>query len=324
MMKRIIPMILLAGLLLLPACAAAREVAPQTYNSEAPAVGAPAAPEPAGSSGQDAFGNVTSSSVPSAQAQTDRLVIKNGSLSIVVDDPVKSMDNITSLADELGGFVVSANQTEETLESGDKAPRASITIRVPAARFNEALTRIKQESKQLPLNETINSQDVTKEYTDLQSRLRNAEAAEKQLSDIMAEAIRTEDVLSVYNQLVQVREQIEVLKGQIQFYEQSAAMSAIDVQLTANAAVQPLTIGGWQPVGVAKDAVQTLINTLKVVGNLVIWVILYILPVLLVLYLVFVLPISLVIRAWRRRHPRVKVVKSTSITPPAPPSQPAK
>ena len=56
----------------------------------------------------------------------------------------------------------------------------------------------------------------------------------------MEEATKTEDVLSVFNQLTQVREQIEVIKGQMQYYEQSAALSSISVELYANAAVQPV------------------------------------------------------------------------------------
>jgi hypothetical protein len=111
----------------------------------------------------------------------------------------------------------------------------------------------------------VNSQDVTAEYTDLNSKLVNLEAAEKQLQEIMDSANRTEDVLSVYSQLVATREQIEVIKGQMKYYEQSAALSAISVQLIANAAMQPITIGGWQPVGVA-SFLQSLIH-LQSLGN---------------------------------------------------------
>jgi hypothetical protein len=111
-----------------------------------------------------------------------------------------------------------------------------------------------------------------------------SQAAEDQLTEIMGSANRTEDVLAVYNQLVQVREQIEVIKGQMQYYEQSAAMSAISVDLLANAAVQPLTVGGWQPEGTAREAVQALINTLKTLGSLVIWIVIWLVPVLLVLF----------------------------------------
>jgi hypothetical protein len=252
------------------------------------------------------------------QAQPDRLVIKNASLSLVVDDPVKSLDNISNLADEMGGFVVTANMSEMLLDSGAKAPQGNITIRIPAERLNEALKRIKAESKQAPQTENINSQDVTKEYTDLGSQLRNLEAAEAQLTEIMGSATRTEDVLNVYNQLVQVRGQIEVIKGQMKYYEESAAMSAISVDLVANAAVQPLTIGGWQPVGTARDAVQALINTLKSVGSLVIWLILYVLPVVLVLFVIFVLPLRWAWRRWRQNRP-AKAIKPAN--PPAPPAK---
>jgi hypothetical protein len=114
-----------------------------------------------------------------------------------------------------------------------------------------------------------------------------------------------------------VREQIEVIKGQMQYYEQSAAMSAISVDLVANAAVQPLTVGGWQPEGTAREAVQALINTLKTLGSLVIWIVIWLVPVLLVLFVIFVLPLRWIWRAWRRRNP--KVIKQRG--PAAPPAQ---
>lgn len=239
-------------------------------------------------------------------AEVERLVIKNANLSLVVDDPAKSLSAISKMAEEMGGYVVSANLYETQLESGAKVPRGNITVRVPAERFTEALDRIKQESKQIPLNENISSQDVTREYTDLQSRLRNLEAAEAQLKEIMASATKTEDVLNVYQQLVQVREQIEVIKGQIQYYEQSAALSAISVDLIANEAVQPLRIGTWQPVGTAKNALQALINTLQFLGRVLIWLALYFLPTLLVLYLIIGLPLTLIWRSWRRRRAKAK------------------
>lgn len=231
-----------------------------------------------------------------------RIVIKNASLTLAVDNPAESAAVISRLADELGGYVVAVNVYQQELDSGAKVPRASLTIRVPAEKLNDALDTIKKQSKQDPISENVNSQDVTSEYTDLQSRLRNLEATEVQLTKILEKAEKTEDVLSVYNQLVQYREQIEVTKGQIKYYEESAALSSVSVELMANEAVQPLTIGGWQPAGVAKDAVQTLINTLKFLANLLIWVLIYLIPVLLVLYVVFVLPISLLVRAWKKRR----------------------
>lgn len=293
--------VLVSASLVLAACAQAaapnreRQLAPmESVVLETVAVSKeaemPAAPAPGGAGVSDA-------------AQTvERIVIKNGSLTIVVPDPSKSMENISAMAEEMGGFVVSANLYKQTISNGVEVPRASITIRVPAERMDEAMRRIKAESKQDALNETINSQDVTSEYTNLQSRLKNLEAAETELTEIMKDARRTEDVLAVYNQLVQIREQIEVIKGQIQYYEQSAALSAISTELIADAAVQPLQIGGWQPQGVIKDAVEALVRTMQGIINAAIWVVIYVLPVLLVLFIIFVLPPALLIRAWLRRR----------------------
>jgi len=109
------------------------------------------------------------------------------------------------------------------------------------------------------------------------------EDTEAQLREIMASAVKTEDVLRVYNELSRIRGEIEMVKGQIQYYDQAAALSAISVTLVTDEAVQPLTIGGWQPAGVAREAVQALINTLQSLVDTVIWLIIYILPTLLVI-----------------------------------------
>ncbi len=212
-----------------------------------------------------------------------RMVIKNASLSIVVEEPSITMDLISSLAERLGGYVVSSNLYRVQMDSGLEIPQASITIRVPAESLDQALNEIKSGAGEV-LSEYVSGQDVTQEYTDLESRLRNLERAEDQLAEILEASYETEEVLNVYNRLVQIREQIEVIKGQMKYYEQSAALSSISVDIQADEAVQPLKIGNWQPVGVAKKAIQALINTLKVIANALIWIGLYILPVVLVLF----------------------------------------
>jgi hypothetical protein len=212
-----------------------------------------------------------------------RMVIKNASLSIVVEEPGVSIEAISKLASDLGGFVVSSNLYRTQTANGLEVPQANITIRVPADTLDHALAEIKSGAGQI-LSENVSGQDVTQEYTDLESRLRNLEKAEDQLTVIMEQAWETEDVLVVYNRLVEVQEQIELIKGQMKYYEQSAALSAISINIQANEAVQPLKIGNWQPVGVAKGALQALINTLKFLADMLIWIVLYILPVALILF----------------------------------------
>jgi hypothetical protein len=249
-------------------------------------------------------------SAPVANTTVERLVIKNASLSMAVDDPEASMDRITALAEDLGGYVVSAYMYQTTLESGAKVPHASISIRIPAEELNHVLETIKAETTQPLLSENIDSQDVTADYVDLSSRLTNLEATEEQLQRIMDEAVRTEDVLAVYSQLTYIREQIEVIKGQMKYYEDASRLSMVNVELLANEAVQPLTIGGWQPEGVAKSAVQALINVVKWLANAAIWIVILILPVVL---LVFGPPALIVWAILRRRAKGKKAAQ----TPPA-------
>ncbi|MEA3441060.1 MAG: DUF4349 domain-containing protein [Chloroflexota bacterium] len=230
----------------------------------------------------------------------ERLVIKDADLSIVVSDPSSSLDEIAKLADDMGGFVVTANLFHTETSDGVRVPEGMITIRVPAERLNEALAEIKAQSDRDPISESISSQDVTQDYVDLQSRLRNLEAAEEKLIQIMEEARKTEDVLSVYNELVRVQEEIELIKGRMKYLEQSAALSSISTHLLADEAVQPLTIGGWEPVGVAKSAVQALINALKFLVNAGLWVLIFVLPIVLILFVVIFLPIRWLVRRVRK------------------------
>ncbi len=242
------------------------------------------------------------STVPSS---VERMVIKNAKISLIVKEPPAAMDSIAKMAERMGGFVVSADLYQEVTRSGKKLPRASITVRVPAEKLNQAMDEIKSLSDELPQSENITSQDITAEYTDLESRLRNLKQAEEQLQEILDQAFSTEDVLNVYQQLTQVREQIELLEGQMKYYRESVALSSISVELIAEESVEPLTIGGWKPVGVARDALQALINAVQFLFNALIWIVIFILPVLLLIYGLFYLPLRTLWRFLRRgRKPK--------------------
>jgi PBP1b-binding outer membrane lipoprotein LpoB len=292
--------------LILAACSQA--AAPMQAPAEAPGLADRAAQPEAGG---EFAGDLVFKAPSQAEETVERIVIKNASLDIVADHPDQVLDAIGKMAEEMGGFIVSANLYQDSLPSGAQVPRGSITIRVPAERLDEAISRIEEQSDQPVQNKTINSQDVTREYTDLQSRLRNLEAAESQLLKIMDQATKTEDVLSVHNQLIQVREQIEVTKGQIQYYEQSARLSSISTNILPTELVEPLSIGGWQPVGVARNAVQALINGLQILVNVGIWLVLFMVPILLVIFL----PLFFIVRAllrWRARRKEKQVAQPAS------------
>jgi len=298
--------------ILVTACGGAAAPTQDLRGFEAPAM--PAAPMEAVEAESGYAGDYEEVN-DAAKQSVERIVIQNADLSIIVDDPSQSMDLISRMAKQMGGFVVSANLSKQELEGGVQVPRASITIRIPADRLNEALDTIKAESDQDPISENLSSQDVTSDYVDLQSRLRNLEKAEAKLTEIMDSAVKTEDVLSVYNELVRVQGEIEVTKGRIKYYDEAAALSSISTSLIANEAVQPITVGGWQPTGVAKNAIQALISALKFLATAAIWIILFLLPVLLILFVFIYLPL-----AWIRRIRRQRREKANGKEEKTPPS----
>ncbi|HRF49999.1 MAG TPA: DUF4349 domain-containing protein [Anaerolineales bacterium] len=240
---------------------------------------------------------------PAPQDSVGRLVIKNATLNLVVRDPQASIESITALAERLDGYVVSSQTYKQGYDAeGEAMLYGAISLRVPAERLNEALAELRAGAVRVD-NESLSGDDVTSQYTDLQSQLRNLEAAEAQLTEIMEEAKRTEDVLNVYNQLVGIRGQIEQIKGQLKYYEESAALSLITLTLTPDLASQPIEPAAWAPQGVAKQAVEALVNTLQSLGTAAIWFGVYTLPLL----LLFGLPIVAILFIVRRftRRPRV-------------------
>lgn len=290
-MKRILLFSSMIALLFLAACAGggvpplmAQAPADYYYDSAAPM------PE-AGIAQESAADNSASGGGDARLANVERIVIQNADLAVVVSNVEARMSEIQSMAEEMGGFVVSSNLYQTYTNNSVLVPEASITIRVPAENLDEALETIKAGAVEVR-SETRSGQDVTAEYVDLKSRLKNYEAAERELSELLENAASTEDVINIFNQLAYYREQIEITKGQIQYYEEAAALSAITIRLIAEATIQPIEIAGWQPQGVARDAIQDLIYFWQDFVDFLIYFVLNTLPRLITiaipLYLVFI------------------------------------
>lgn len=286
--------------ILLAACASARSAPEEAFIEPGFAIGAPAPVEFAEDEAvaQSSLGRGSADGFAADVAPADRIVIHTANMSIVVPEPSASVQEIANLANDMGGFVVSSNVFQTFFsEANVSADRASITIRVPSERLDEALAAIKTGATEIQ-SESISGQDVTQEFTDLQSRLRNLEAAEEQLLEIMEAATDTEDVLQVFENLRRVSEEIEVIKGRIQYLSESARLSAIAVELIPDVAAQPLNIGGWQPEGTVKEAFTSLIQALRFLGDAAIWSAICIVPIGLILGV----PLYFVARGIRRRR----------------------
>jgi hypothetical protein len=277
---------------LLAACAA--PVAPQ-------AVEAPAAPPmPAMSDGMAYEAEVGRSALPApaagqSQPGQPRLIIRTADMTLIVTDTLTQLDAISKIAGSHGGFIVSSSTSRYEDEM-----QGQVTLRVDAAQFEQALSDIRALAVEVR-NESVRGEDVTAEFVDLDAQLKNLEAAEAQLQQILKQATKTEDVLNVYRELTAIRGQIEQIKGRMKYLSQSAAMATISVSLIPDALAQPVDVGGWQPAGVAKNAVEALIASLQGLVSIGIWFVIAVAPLLLIVAIPFVILFTLIRRSRRNR-----------------------
>lgn len=291
--------LILIALMVLPACQTAAATRQSVAPSFSPAAtAAPALPATAG--------GARAASEAAQPADVTQMVIKNADLSIVVEDPAAGMAAISKMASDMGGYVVTSRLFKTRTESGIEVPQANITIRIPAEKLDDGLAKIRALTKDPAKDirsENVTGKDVTGDYIDLQSRLTNLENTEKQLQKIQESATKTDDVLAVFNRITEIRQEIEQIKGQMKYYREAAALSSVAVTLVSKESVAPLSIGGWEPVGIARDALQALINVGKALVEILIWLVIFFAPLGLVLYF----PGRWLwkrFRRWQQAHPK--------------------
>jgi hypothetical protein len=232
----------------------------------------------------------------------ERMIIWTGDISLIVKDAGESLEEVEAIAKDLGGYVVNSSSwyQEEQL-------RARVTIRVPAGEFDTAMARLKDLAIKVE-NRNVSTQDVTEEYTDLDSRLRNLEATETELLELLTEVRertgKAEDILAVHREVSNIRGQIEQVKGRMQYLEKMTAMATINIELIPDVLAKPIVVAGWRPTGTAANALRTLVKTLQVIVDAAIWVIIYVLPTLVVIAIPFFI-LWMVWRRWRRKRKAV-------------------
>ncbi len=199
----------------------------------------------------------------------ERMIVRTGDMSLVVDDVVGAIDEIGQQAVELDGYVVSSWISGEEQEM-----RGRISIRVPDKEFEETMAVLRNLAVRVE-SESTNSQDVTEEYIDLEARLKNAEATEDQYLVLLDRAEDVEDILNIYDSLSRVRREIEQIKGQMQYLERTSSMSLIMVYLEPAATAKPLVPVGWSIAEAFKSVIRGVVAFGQVLVTVLIWLLIF-------------------------------------------------
>jgi len=200
----------------------------------------------------------------------ERMIVRNGDMSLVVEDVTEAMEAISQLAGGFGGYVVSSSVNGE-----EEDMRGRISIRVPDDSFEQALAGIRDLAVRVE-EESTGSQDVTEEYIDLEARLANAEATEQQYLALLDKAEDVDDILRIYDYLSRVRQEIEQIKGRMQYLERTSSMSLISVYLRPEFSGKATVPAGWNVLQIFKSAARGLVITGQVLGTIAIWLLIFI------------------------------------------------
>ncbi|MFZ5821947.1 MAG: DUF4349 domain-containing protein [Chloroflexota bacterium] len=239
---------------------------------------------------------------PGQPAYVERMIIKNAEVSVLVEDSDVAIDRLTQVVGDAGGYIVSSRIWFQEYY-GENYKYASITMGVPVGQFEVSLRRIRDLSLQV-LDETASGEDVTDQFVDLESRLRNLEATQERIKSFLEDAKTVDEALRINQELAAIEAQIEEVKGRMNYLTDRSAFSTITVTVSPQLPeIEPATPtptptpAPWTPSDTLEDATETLVGAYQGIVEFAIWLFVAVLPVL----APPILLVWLVVKAVRRK-----------------------
>lgn len=279
--------------LVLAACGSAAAPGGVTPAGRDVAGGATAAPAPKPADGDGEEASNGGSTDRYALDRPDLLIIKTGSIVIQVAGIDAALSAATDAIASLGGYASASERSGD-----DDDAYASVTYRVPAERWEQALAAIRAIGDKV-LDERSATDDVTGQVVDLGARIKNLQATEAAFQQIMTRATAIKDVLAVQAELTQVRGEIEQLTAQKNRLEEQAALSTLMVTFSLKSDPVVTSTKEFDPGTEVNEATASLVRILQAVAAAGIWFGIVWLPILLVIGVVVLLAYAIVRRIRR-------------------------
>ena len=218
----------------------------------------------------------------------NRMVVTNSQLSLVVKNVNAGITAVKTYVQSIGGYMVNS-----TINRPEEGGTGTITVRIPSDKLDEALEQLKGQAVKV-VSENMDGQDVTDQYVDNDARMAILVANKARFEEIMKSATAIEDILEVQNQIFNLQSQIDSIKGQQKYLEQTAKMSLVTLYLSTDELSLPYApSNAWRPAVIFKTAVRSLVSTVQGFGSFLIW---------LGVYAIVWLPIVLIVLFLARRN----------------------
>lgn len=222
---------------------------------------------------------------------TDRMVVQESNLSMVVKDVRDSSDKAIEYAKSINGYMVSSsmNQPEE-------APYAYVVLRIPAKNLKAATDYFRSLSIKVS-SESLLGTDVTDQYTDLNARLDTLNKTKAKFDAILGSAVSVQDILTVQREIINLQSQIDAIKGQQLYLEKTSELARISLNLSTDEFSLPYApTDTFRPAVIFKQAVRSLVGTARWLAKVAIW---------LGVYAVIIIPLYFIARLVYKRSKKV-------------------
>lgn len=238
-------------------------------------------------------------------------LILNADLSLETQDFEKSAADIEKMTAEAGGYIESSGTYGDT---GSRS--ANYTLRVPQEKFEQFYAQLGENMH--VVSRSRSSEDVTEQYTDIETRLATLQTKHERLLSLLEKADKMEDIIALENALADCEYEIDSLTGSKRRYDDLVGFSTFYINLRE---VQTLTatadgIGfGAQLTQAAKTGARGLADVVRgtILGVVMFW------PAVI---LVIAGTAAGVILHRRRKAKRLAAWNAQmQQTPPAPPSE---
>ena len=240
----------------------------------------------------------------------DRKIIREGSAYIETRDFAQSMASIDRMISQSGGFIEQKNIRGSSYSANDLR-RATIVFRVPSHQFETVMDSMGNVGA--VIQSSTSGTDITDQYIDYETRLRNLKMQEETLLDILSRAEKLEDVITLESRISEVRYEIESIENKLKNYDRLVQYSRITVELEEVVEITPAapvarTLG--DRLGHAfRTAIESFVDELE---NFLVWLVYN--WILLLLILVLALVVILIVK----RRKRKKHAKAAGIVPGSP------
>jgi hypothetical protein len=231
----------------------------------------------------------------SATESWDRKVIYKGNLTMEVPDYAAAQTEINNLVTLAGGYILQFSENQSTAEKS-----GNYVIKVPANGFSSFIRDLEKIKTVSDIRHNIQGQDVSEEYVDLSSRLKAKQVVEARLLAFMEKAVKIDELLSFSNELGNVQEAIEQIKGRMRFLDQNVSMSTVEIRLYEQGAGKFKAATGNSTITKTKNALNGSIHALKLIAQGLIVFVAAVLPVLIVLAIIGI-PLFVALRKRARK-----------------------